>query len=156
VTIAPLTPEGISNMGAEPWDYFVPYRGDIAGALEALRQQEFSAGRYNMGWRGVPASSIAEAIENADADGTRSILDIVVIAETPFDLDSGDYPFGTVVPLSDDQLLEHCGTTKPSRADLKKAGGFPEWVDRGFGVYIIVHDDSGRPSEIYFGGYSYD
>jgi hypothetical protein len=143
-------------MGAQPWDYYVPYRDDIAAALEDLRQQEFAAGRYNKGWRGTPAASIAEAVKNTDATGTRSILDIVGVADTPHDPDSDDYPFHMVVPLSDDQLVEFCGTAKPTRDVLERAGGFPEWVDRGFGVCIIVYDDSGRPSEIYFGGYSFD
>jgi hypothetical protein len=124
--------------------------------MEDLKQQEFQAGRYNKGCRGKPAASIAEARENAGADGTRSILDIDHVAGEPYDPDSGDYPFCTVVPLSSEQLIDFCGTDRPTRAGLKQAGLFPEWVDRGFGVYIIVHDDAGRPSEIYFGGYSFD
>ncbi len=33
-------------MGAEAWDYFVPYEANIQAALEKLRQREFRAGRY--------------------------------------------------------------------------------------------------------------
>ena len=143
-------------MGAEPWDYYVPYRDDVAAALDDLRNREFAAGRYNEGVFGVPAASIAEAIEQGEADGTRSILDITSVAEKPFDPDSDDPPFCTVVPLSKDQLIETYGTDKPTRAAVEAAGGFPEWVDRGFGVYVVIYDDAGIPSEIYFGGLSFD
>jgi len=34
-------------MGAEPCYYFVPYRQDVAAALDALRKRESQAGRYN-------------------------------------------------------------------------------------------------------------
>ncbi|MBE9040177.1 hypothetical protein IQ235_05145 [Oscillatoriales cyanobacterium LEGE 11467] len=33
-------------MGGNPWHYFTPYRADINSALQALREQEFRAGRY--------------------------------------------------------------------------------------------------------------
>ena len=33
-------------MGGHPWYYSVPYVEDIAGALSALREREFRAGRY--------------------------------------------------------------------------------------------------------------
>ena len=143
-------------MGAEPWDYYVPYRADIAAALDDLRNQEFAAGRYNRDPNEPLAGSIEEAIEQADADGTGSILDIRSVADQPHVVDSDESPFFTVVPLSSEQLIETYGTDKPTRSAIDKVGGFPEWVDRGFGVYIIVHDDAGTPSQIYFGGYSFD
>jgi hypothetical protein len=34
-------------MGGHPWWYLVPYEKDVAKSLEALRQREFKAGRYN-------------------------------------------------------------------------------------------------------------
>jgi hypothetical protein len=41
-------------MGANPYFYFTPYQKDIQAALEALREQEFKAGRYS------PAMSMAD------------------------------------------------------------------------------------------------
>ena len=34
-------------MGGHPYWYFVPYQENIQEALNALRQREFQAGRYN-------------------------------------------------------------------------------------------------------------
>ncbi|MEM9539200.1 MAG: hypothetical protein AAGA60_06765 [Cyanobacteria bacterium P01_E01_bin.42] len=33
-------------MGSKPWHYFTPYQTDINAALQALKEQEFRAGRY--------------------------------------------------------------------------------------------------------------
>ena len=142
-------------MGASPWDYFVPYREDIAAALKELKQQEFAADRYNKGWRGTTAASIAEAQQNAEADGTRSILDMEGIMATPHEPDSDAPQLGMVAPLSADQLVKLFGTDKPTRAQIEEAGGYPEWLDRGLSVYVIAYDGD-TPSEIYFGGLSYD
>lgn len=142
-------------MGAEPWDYYVPYREDVAAALEDLKRQEFAAGRYNKGYMGKSASTISEALANSGADGTRSILDMEGVSESPHDAEGDDPQLGRVAPLSHEQLIAFLGTDKPSRAEIEEAGGFPEWVDRGMGIYIIAYD-GGKPSEIYFGGYSYD
>ena len=107
-------------MGGEPWFYFVAYQKDINSALQALRRREFQAGRYNpvtpflefpvdAGTPGPGAqhASIEEAITDADADGTRSILDMERISDEP------DY--GAVTPLSEDDLVELFGTSKPTR-----------------------------------------
>ena len=47
-------------MGAEPWDYFVPYENDIQAALDKLRQREFRAGRYR-GSEDHPANRTLES-----------------------------------------------------------------------------------------------
>ena len=78
-------------MGAEPWEYFVPYEEDIQAALEKLRRREFDAGRFHLSE--LNPETIEEALENADADGTRSILDISDVSEAP--------EFCTVCPLSE-------------------------------------------------------
>ncbi|HWE37886.1 MAG TPA: hypothetical protein VG406_15055 [Isosphaeraceae bacterium] len=132
-------------MGAEPWDYFVPYEGDVQAALEKLREREFRAGRFN-GAEFRPAT-IDEAREVADADGTRSILDIDRVGDEP--------DFGVVVPLPAATLIELYGTDRPSRAMIEANPDFFEDIERGQGVSIIVYEGD-RPSEIYFGGYSYD
>ncbi len=132
-------------MGAEPWDYFVPYEPDIRAALEKLRQREFRAGRYR-GSEDNPAT-IEEAIENMDADGTGSILDMMAVGEKP--------DFFTVAPMPSEVQRRLFGTDKPTRQMIERNHDFWEDIERGQGVYIIAHKD-GNPSEIFFGGYSFD
>ena len=132
-------------MGAEPWDYFVPYEDDVQKALEKLRQREFRAGRYR-GAEHQPAT-IEEAFENMDEDGTASILDITHIAD--------EAEFFAVVPLPRVDLVRLFGTDKPTREMIERNMDFYEDIERGQGVYIVAHQD-GKPSEIFFGGYSFD
>lgn len=87
------------------------HQADINSALQTLRWREFQAGRYNPEMRfldfpvdagtpgpGAEHASIEEAIQDADADGTRSILDMERISDEP------DY--GVVTALSDDDLID--------------------------------------------------
>jgi len=148
-------------MGAHPYWYVVPYRPDLQGVLDELRAREFAAGRYHpvisfMKFSepafskqnpGAQHASIDEAMEAADADGTRSILDIGAI---------GDHPdYGVAAPLSDERLIELFGTTRPARADVEKNHAFFEGIDRGHCVYVVLYEN-GKPSEVFFAGYSYD
>jgi hypothetical protein len=147
-------------MGASPFWYFVDYQPDIRKALHELRSREFQAGRYNpvMPFPPFPIDSnspapgnkhdsIEDAMGDADADGTRSILDI---------LDIGDEPdFCLAAPLEDELLEELYGTTQPTRAMIEANDEFLEDVERGHGVYIIAYEQ-GEPKEIYFAGYSFD
>lgn len=132
-------------MGAESWQYFVTYQPNLQGALENLRHQEFRAGRFR-GSELKPAT-IEEAFENMDADGTASILDIERIADEP--------DFCVVAPLPKDELVRLFGTDQPTRAMIEQNMDFYEDIERGQGVYILVYKD-GQPSEIFFGGYSFD
>ena len=149
-------------MGAEPYWYFEKFDGDVDRALQALRQREFAAGRYNpviaSTWQlfpigpnspapGAQHSSIQEAMEDADADGTRSILDLDHVANEP--------DFCAVAPLPDDVLEELFQTTQPTRAMVEGNMDFMEPIERGQGVYIILYRD-GEPDEICFAGYSFD
>jgi hypothetical protein len=147
-------------MGGEPWFYFVPYEADINSALQTLRRREFQAGRYNPVTpmpefpvdTGAPApgaqhASIEAAIEDADADGTRSILDMERVSDEP------DY--GSVTPLSDDDLVDLFGTAKPTREMIESNDDLFEAIERGQGVYIVAYRDD-QPSEIFFAGYSFD
>jgi len=147
-------------MGGHPWFYFVPYDGDINAALQRLRQQEFAAGRYNpVVWfpefpvtpespaPGAGHDSIEEAQDEADADGTRSILDMERVSDEP------DY--GAIAPLPKEELLELFGTDKPTRDMLEGDSDIFEMMERGQGIYVIVYKED-EPSEIFFGGYSYD
>jgi hypothetical protein len=147
-------------MGAEPWFYFVPYQSDINRALQDLRRREFEAGRYNpVIWMppfpvdsnspapGARHASIEEAMEAADADGTRSILDMERISETPDD--------GAVVALPNEELIALFGTDKPTREMIEDNDDLFEILERGQGVYVIAYQDD-EPSQIYFAGYSFD
>ena len=147
-------------MGAEPYWYFVKYRPDIDAALQELREREFQAGRYNpvMPSPGFPIgphsrapgarhASIEEAFEDSDADGTRSILDINRVADSP--------DFRAVAPVGDEVLRSLYGTTKPTREMLEDNMDFFEDIERGQGIYIILYRD-GEPDEIFFAGYSFD
>jgi hypothetical protein len=147
-------------MGAEPYFYFVKYKPDVNAALQELRQREFQAGRYNpvvpfldfpLGPHspapGAQHDSIAEAMEDSDADGTRSILDLDHISDEP--------EFCAATPLDEDYLQELYGTPRPTRAMLERNMDFFEEIDRGQGVYVVAYKDD-RPDEILFAGYSFD
>ena len=147
-------------MGGHPWFYFVAYQSDINSALQELRRREFEAGRYNPAmWMppfpvdvnspapGAQHASIEEAMEAADADGTRSILDMERISGTP------DY--GAVSRLPDEELIDLFGTNKPTREMIEENDDLFEMLERGQGVYVIAYRDD-EPTEIYFAGYSYD
>lgn len=132
-------------MGAEPWDYFIPYESNIQAALDKLKDREFRAGRYR--YSEEKPATIDEAREIADADGTASILDIDRIGDEP--------DFGVVALLPPEQLVELFGTDKPTRAMIEADKDFYEDIERGQGIYIIVYKDD-KPSEIFLAGYSYD
>jgi hypothetical protein len=147
-------------MGAESYFYFVKYQPDVNAALQELRRREFQAGRYNpvipflefpvgddSPAPGAQHESIEEAVEDSDADGTRSILDLDHISEEP--------NFGAVTPLDESFLEELYGTTRPTRAMIEQDMEFFEEIERGHGVYIVAYQDD-QPSEICFAGYSYD
>jgi hypothetical protein len=146
-------------MGGHPWWYLVPYDKDIAKALEALRQREFKAGRYNpaesfpnfpVDLKHVPGckpASIEEAREDSDADGTRSILDVSRVGNKP------DYD--VVAALDDDELMEFFGTTQPTAEDVEDCDELFDEIERGQGAYVVVYEND-EPSQIFFAGYSYD
>ena len=132
-------------MGAEPWQYFVPYEQDTQAALEKLKEREFRAGRFR--YSEENPTTIEEAREIADADGTGSILDIDQVGDEP---DSG-----VVVPLSAEYLVELYGTAQPTHEMIEANLDFYEDIERGQGIYIVVYK-GGKPAEIFFAGYSYD
>lgn len=147
-------------MGAHPYWYTVKYNPDLNAALHGLRAREFAAGRYNpvMPFINFPITAtspapgaqhdnFAEAIAAANADGTRSIVDISRIGDSP--------DFFTASPLSDHELIELFGTTQPTQEMIEASPVFGEDVDRGQCVYILLYKD-GVPDEIYFFGYSFD
>jgi len=148
-------------MGSTPYSYLVPYQPNFQHALDELRQREFEQGRYNPVMPFPPFfvddttppgpcrehQTIDEALEAADADGTRSILDI--------DRVGNEADFGVARRLSEDELQEHFGTTTPTREQVIEV--MPtEDIERGEAVCLTGYDEVGYPVEIFFAGYSCD
>jgi hypothetical protein len=150
-------------MGGHFWAYTVPYQQDIRRALEALREQEFRAGRFwqpdevQPGFFGPllgrgPSKprrpvSIAEALKISDATGTRSILDMERVTDTP--------ELGAVSPLRPEDLRQLFGTERPTLEAIEKSDEFIDRLDRGQGVYIVLYQQD-NPERIYLAGYSHD
>lgn len=147
-------------MGAVPYWYTVKYRPDLDAVLTELREQEFRAGRYNpvmpfIDFPITPSSpapgpqhrSIQEAVTEAGADGTRSILDISAISDTR------DY--GVAYRLPSEVLLSIFGTAQPTAAEVDAGLCMLEQFDRGQAFCIVLYSD-GAPSEVLFAGCSYD
>ncbi len=170
-------------MGAHPYWYFAKYEIDIETTLQALRQREFSAGRYNpvLSFIDFPITadslspganhlSIEEALEASKADGTRSILDISEIAKITYEEASNLLEqvelYCTSFPLSNDKLVDLFRTYKPTHEIVEKvivleeeneetADEFWEGIDRGTARHIVVYDND-EPIEVFFVGYSFD
>jgi hypothetical protein len=147
-------------MGGHPYWYIVPYQSNLQAALDELRQREFKAGRYNpvMPFLNFPLGpdapspgarhrTIADALEASDADGTRSILDIERIAESP--------EYCTASPLDPELLEEFYGTTRPTREMVEENMDFLDELERGQAAYIILYSGN-TPTEVLFVGYSFD
>lgn len=132
-------------MGAEPYQYVVPYQPDIQAALDDLREQVFDAGTYE-GAELEPANMF-EAFENAEESGTASILDILQIGDAP------DFRIASRLP--DAELTKLFGTKKPTRAMVEHSDGFWEQIERGMARYVILYEGD-TPKQIFFGGYSFD
>jgi len=149
-------------MGGMPYYYFVKYEPDLQQALHKLRDREFKAGRYNpvipfMDFSaldgpnppapGAQHASIDDAMEDTDADGTRSILDLEAVADEP--------DFGVAARVSEEELQELFGTTRPTREMVQESDELFEDIERGQGVCIIIYKND-QPDEIFFAGYSFD
>jgi hypothetical protein len=153
-------------MGADPYWYLVPYEADVGTALQKLRTREFQAGRYNpvtpfQSFPIDPAApvlgprhgSIEEVMEAVDESGTRSLLDISQVASEPFD--GSQMPYFTAFPLSAADIEDLFGTSHPTRELVEKNQRMWDRIERGSAFYVIVFD-GGKPSEIFFAGYSFD
>lgn len=132
-------------MGAEPYEYTIAYEADVQSALEKLRAKVFESGQFNGAELG-PATP-EEALEMAEEDGTRSILDIMQVSDEP--------DFCCAAPLSPAELQRYFGTEKPTLADIKKSDDFGEDIERGHCRYVILYDGD-EPKQIHFTGYSFD
>jgi hypothetical protein len=132
-------------VGAEPYDYTVPYEPDIQAALDKLRRRVFESKEFNGAEFDPPTPEAA--FELAEADGTRSILDINRISEEP--------EFCCACPLSPDQLEQYFGTQKPTELIVRNSDAFWDDLERGMARYVILYEGD-KPKGIYFAGYSFD
>jgi hypothetical protein len=145
-------------MGGHPWMYFVRSQPSVDAALQSLKQREFAAGRYNPVTPFLPFpiddtapapgaghDSIEAARLDADADGTRSILDMESIGEEP--------ALGVITRIPDEELVDIYGTARPSRQVVQDDPAFLDEIARGMGVYFFTGDE---PACICFAGYSFD
>ena len=134
-------------MGAEPWQYFVPFEKDISTTLRLLREREFAAGSYY--FPGEKPNSIENVIAGMSASGTRSILDMLKVSELP--------EIFAVSPFGPDELKMILGTDEPTHdiIEARMSEIFEVMDGRGEGRYIIINED-GRPKEVFFAGYSLD
>ena len=88
------------------------------------------------------------------SSGTGTALDMVGL--------SAERMPGYVAPLASADLVRHFGTDRPTRAQVEAhlAGSGDLYDDilediGGYGgVYIVLYDGSGAPSELFFAGYS--
>ena len=132
-------------MGAEPWSCFTKYDSNIQRALEKLRDEVFESSSYRYAEEGP--TSIEEALEIADADGTASILDIAKVFDAP--------DFCCAAPFSPGELKTYFGTDRPTRAEVEQSEEYWDDLERGQARYAVVYANN-APSEIYFAGYSFD
>jgi hypothetical protein len=133
------------SLGAEPYEYTVPYEPDLQSALEKLRRRVFESKEFNGAEFDPPTPEAA--FELTEADGTRSILDISHISERP--------EFCAAAPFSPQELERYFGTQKPTEAMVRESNDFWEDLERGMARYVILYDGD-EPKGIYFAGYSFD
>ncbi len=132
-------------MGAEPYEYTVPYEADIQSALGKLREEVFQSGKY-YGAEFHP-SNAEEALELAEESGTCSILDISTIADDP--------DFFCAAPFTTEELTEYFGTTQPTLAQVQECDLFWDDLERGQARYVVAYDGD-EPTHLHFVGYSFD
>lgn len=148
-------------MGGHPYFYSVPYEPDDNAALKKLRLREFKAGRYNPvidfpdfpidetePGPGPQHASIDEALEASAEDGTRSILDLMRVADEP------DY--FVAARLQPQYLIALFGTEKPTEKMVQENfDQLLEEIERGQGICFAIYEGD-KPTELIFAGYSFD
>jgi len=146
-------------MGASGWSYVVPFQGDPATALTALREQAFVDGDLfwddDDDYLGPKPTSLAEldALRETEAFwevGAHSILDMDrIIGAADEDHD------GTVRQLPEAEAREVFGTATPTREQFLQAEAAIPDIRRWSGRYQLLYAGD-RPSEIAFWGFSGD
>ena len=132
-------------MGAEPYQYTVPYEPDIQAALDKLRRRVFESKKFNGAALDPPTPEAALALTGAD--GTRSILDISRVSDDP------DY--FCAAPLCAEELERYFGTQKPTEDLVRESDDLWEDLERGQARYVILYEGD-DPNGIFFAGYSFD
>lgn len=148
-------------MGSMAYVYFVTYDPDEQRALDRLRVREFEEGRYYPVLFNVPSiidertdsgpkrqhGSVEEAMGAAGANGTRSILDIEMVAD--------EAGFGVARRIGDKELEELFETAEPTRDQIMRDLPLQN-VERGQAICLPVFDEAGKAVGLCFAGYSYD
>ena len=152
-------------MGGVPYYYVVPISGDVQATLNALREREFRAGRYNPVMDdirfpitakspapGAKHKTMELALKASREDGTRSILDILEIADQP------TYHAACLLPA--ETLKRIYGTDRPDRSIIDNDRYMRKLfmghrIERGHAIYFLIYED-GQPVEVFFAGYSFD
>ena len=86
-------------------------------------------------------------MDASEADGTRSILDISQIGDTP--------DFCVAAPPNEEELASLFGTTQPTRAQALNSIPLKEMIERGHCRHLTLFEN-GIPKEWFFVGYSFD
>lgn len=148
-------------MGSSLYWYRVPYQPNLQAALDELRRREFAAGNYAPAVarpvfgeappkpkKKPPFRTIDDAIAESDAAGTRSILDVMVVAKKPGP--------GVASPFHPQDVEDLFGVANPSPALVDNhLELLVEDVPRGECRYLVMHE-AGKPTEILFAGWSYE
>jgi hypothetical protein len=97
-----------------------------------------------------PPGTIDEAMVATLQSGTHSIIDVVEIADLPWQEDG----YG-IYPIPQEDVLRIFGTLKPTHNQVGSIDSYDEGLEysRFQGFYLIVYKD-GEPNEIYFEGAS--
>lgn len=132
-------------MGAEPYQYVVPYQEDVQAALEALRQDVFARGHYS-GAEAHP-KTIKQAVKQSGESGTASILDIERVSKTP--------GYCCAAPLTAEESERYFGKTRPTVEMVEACDALWEELERGMARYVVTYEGA-TPKEIVFVGYSFD
>ena len=135
-------------MGGEPYLYVVDYEEDLNSVLEKLRKKVFESGDYN-GAEFNPKTP-EEALYMTEADGTRSILDILKISNKP------DYCCAT--PLTKDENIKYFNTDKPSVEISSRIYDFYDFwndINRGMAKIVVLYENE-IPKKLVFAGISFD
>lgn len=145
-------------MGASGWEYYVPYREDLGAALAELHQKAFEEHDYLWydwepeGERPPRPQRIDDLWNAVEESGTHSILDIYRVIDP-----GGPVTYSThnvVRPVTPQEAMECLGVQRLTREHVPQFDVFPRW--RWFGRCAVLHDDHGKPDEIYFWGHSGD
>jgi hypothetical protein len=132
-------------MGANPYQYVVPWQPDLGQALQELRRDVFLRGDYHGAEEGHATPD--EALMASAEEGTHSILDIAKISRAP--------AMCTACVFDEEELQRYFGTTRPTLEAIEGCDELWNDIDRGSARIVIAYENA-RPSQLVFMGYSFD